>query len=226
MREPERKTFGEYPPVLLKYFPKKEYADQFLAGSIRLGSLHYYANIEDAARQDSGEGKGAFVAAAKSVITVHFDEDGEAVGQSEAPGDIHHHIDLGNPTYIVCCTDPEDADIDALKNKFGPFVVRINDPMLLGQALTDHFTGLEKPHPLANGIVECARVAYDKGGRRDAEPNNEEMFRAAFTQKPPNYADENEVRLVVMCRQPLKKEEVAETITVDIGALDYAELLD
>lgn len=41
MNEPERKTFGDYPPVLVKVFPKKEYADRFLAGSIRLGSLYY-----------------------------------------------------------------------------------------------------------------------------------------------------------------------------------------
>ena len=41
------KTFGDYPPELLRFFEKKEYAEQFLAGVIRLGSLFYYKSDAD-----------------------------------------------------------------------------------------------------------------------------------------------------------------------------------
>lgn len=219
-------TFGDYPQALFKFFPKKDYADQFLAGAVRFGSLAYYATIEDDDRQDAGEGKGAFAAPAESVTTVHLDGDGEVIGATKAPGDMNHQIDLGNPTYIVCCTDPEGSDMDRLKEKFGPYVVRIDDPVRLGQELTDQFAELEKTHPLAGSLVECARVVYDKGERRDTEPTNEEMFRAAFTQKPPSYAEENEVRLVVIRRGMVNRDKAETNATVEIGALEYAEYLD
>ncbi len=39
------KTFGYYPPELLRFSEENEHAKQFLAGVIRLGSLCYYKFI-------------------------------------------------------------------------------------------------------------------------------------------------------------------------------------
>ena len=226
MKRKRLKTFGDYPPTLLRFFPKKEYAEQFLAGSVRFGLLDYYATIEEKARKDGGEGKGQFAAPAKSVTTVHINGDGEIVGATEAPGDMNYQVHFGNPTYIVCCTDPEGVDIDALKKKFGPYVVRINNPLRLGQELTDKFAGLENTHPLAGSVVECARVSYDKGERRDAEPTQDQLLKAAYSQKPDSYSEENEVRLVVFRRHLVNRDKAEATTTVEVGPLDYAELLD
>ncbi|MEJ2275295.1 MAG: hypothetical protein P8Y01_12105 [Woeseiaceae bacterium] len=92
MKHQRLKTFGDYPPILLKFFSKREYADQFLAGSVRFGLLEYYASIEDKARKDAGEGQGHFAAPSKSVTTVHLDRDGKLLGPNRvhrvAAGDI------------------------------------------------------------------------------------------------------------------------------------------
>lgn len=219
-------TFGDYPPTLLKFLSQKEHAEQLLAGSIRLTLLDTYTETEDEARKDTDEGKAFIVASAESVTTVQVNADFEVVGQTEAPGEMNHHIVGGTPTYVLCCTDPDGADIEALKEQFGRWVVRINDPERLGQAVTDALQELSDDAPLNGRIVEAAKVAYDKGEKRDNEPTFEETFKASYSQKDPSFAAENEVRLVALVTKPISKADAEQVITVEIGPLDYAELLD
>ena len=203
------KTFGDYPATLVRFFSSQEYAEAFLAGSVRFVLLDQYIETNEA----------------ESVLSVHLDAEGNQVGQSEAPGDMNYQVVGATPTYIVSFTDPEGADIRRLKEKFGPYVVRITDPVRLGQALTDALQRLGGDHPLNGRIVEAARVTYDEGGRRDAEPDIEETFKASYSQKKPRYAEENEVRLVTFVTKPVSRADAERTITIEIGPLNYAELL-
>lgn len=221
------KTFGDYPPELLRFFGKREHAEQFLAGSVRFGLLDYYKGIEDKARKDAAEGAGSFTAPAESVTTVTFNADGEVVKVSEAPGDVHHHVDFGNPTYIVSCVDSRSADIGQLKEKFGPYVVRITNPIRLGQDLTNKLSELDVTHPLAGGVVECAKVDYDKGQRRENEQGQEERLKAAYAQKPAEFSDECECRLVIFRRHPVTRGESESDVVVELdGPLEYADFLE
>jgi len=212
------KNCGDYPPELLRFFRKKEYAEQFLAGVVRFGLLDYYKEIEDEARKDSAEGTGSFTAPAERVTTVIVNDKAEAVDVREAPGDIHHHSVFDNPIYIMSCTEQTSEDIEYLKKKFGEYVVRITNPFQLGQDLTDKLSEFDATHPLAGGVVECAKVDYDKGERREREPSREEMLKSAYAQKPAYFSDECEYRLVIFRRPPVTKRESERTIEIELDA--------
>ena len=103
------------------------------------------------------------------------------------------------PVYIVCFVDPQRADVAKLKvDCFGgyDYIVQITDPIKLGQKLTDRLSELDNTDPFAGMIVECCRVRYDKYQPQSTTPSDYETFKLTFCQKPLEYSDECEVRLV------------------------------
>jgi hypothetical protein len=222
------KTFGDYPPQLWRFFDTAERAEKFISGNIRFGLLDYYKAIEDGARRDTAEGAGAFTAPADRVTTVVMDKTTvSVVGVREGPGDMNYHIDFGNPTYVLSCSDPRQADIERLRAKFGRFVVLITDPRRFGQDMTVKLSELENTHPLADGVVECARVDYDKGERRDKEPTREEKLKSAYAQKPAHFSEDFEYRFVIFRRQPVRRTDAEASVTIELdGPLPYLQRLD
>ena len=219
-------TFGDYPPQLLRFFKERAHAEQFMAGSVRFGLLDYYKEVEDEARKDAAEGAGSFTAPAESVTTIKVDKNGDTISVDEAPGDVHHQVDFGNPTYIVSCSDPRKAAVEKLREKFGPHVVRITDPVRLGQDITDKIAEYDNTHPLAGSVVECAEVTYDKGQRRKVEQDKWEVLRTAYAQKPAEFSEEYEYRLVVFRRHLVNRDKSERNAVVELdGPLDYVELL-
>lgn len=95
-----------FPHVLYRGFTQLSYALDFIqSGRFRLGRLDVYQDIEDISRSDNSEGMGHFV----------------------SPDGASMHFELGNPTYLFCCS-VGDVDIAFLRRRMGPFIVRITQP--------------------------------------------------------------------------------------------------
>ena len=234
------KTFGDYPPELLRFFEKKEYAEQFLAGVIRLGSLFYYKSDADQEcdadeeRNDPSEGRGLITAQVENVVTVKTNIDFDRIKISEAQGYWSYHLSYAGPLYILSFTDPQKADIAKLKKtKLGKHVVQITDPRRLGQQLTDRFSKLDSTDPFCGMIVQCFRVRYDENEHQDTEPMTSDLFELSVAQKPAQFAEQCEVRLVVPTemhkfeKDKDGKRVFGEHYCFDLGgSLNYAQILD
>ena len=227
------KTFGDYPLELLRFFKKKEHAEQFLAGVIRLGSLCYYKFDADQERNDPSEGRGLITAPVENVVTVKTNTDFDRIEISEAPGNRSYNASYAVPLYILSCTDPQKADIAKLKKKLGKHVVQITDPRQLGQQLTDRFSKLDSTDPFYGMIVQCFRVRYDENEHQDTEPTTPELFELSVAQKPAKFSEQCEVRLAVPTemhkfeKNKDGKHVFGEHYCFDLGGpLNYAQILD
>ncbi len=233
------RTFGDYPLELLRFFKKKEYAEQFLAGVIWLGSQCYYkfdADQEcdaDPERNDPSEGRGLITAPVENVVTVKTNTDFDRIELSGAPGNMSYNASYAGPLYILSCTDPQKADMAKLKKKFGKHVVQITDPRQLGQQLTDRFSKLDSADPFHGMIVQCFRVRYDENEHQDTEATTSELFELSVAQKPAKFSEQCEVRLVVFTEmQKFEKNKdgkpvFGEHYWFDLGGpLNYVQILD
>jgi hypothetical protein len=115
--------------------------------------------MEDAERRDCSEGQGHFQRFG-TVTSVDFFGGSEETSVWQKPGYVHTHTELLNPVFILSCARPG-VDLDYLRSRFGPWLVRIDQPRRLAQELSsfletlpDGFTG-----------VEGCLVHYNKGGR-------------------------------------------------------------
>ncbi len=212
----DKLTFGDYPPELLRFFEEREHAEEFISGNIRIGSLDYYKGVEDQTINDPSEGTGLFIA------------------PSEGLGYIYNIATYASPMYILSFTDPRRANIAKLKEKFGKqHVVRITNPIELGQKLTDTFCKLDPTHPFADMVVECCKVRYDENQRRDTEPTLSEIYELSTRQKPSKFSEEYEFRLIVpTALHKFEKNKEGKRIFCDHyyfdlgGPLNCAQILD
>ena len=194
----DQSTFGDCPPELLRFFKKRKYAEEFISGIIRVGSLRYYQCIEDEKRKDPNEGSSSFTVLDENILTVKTNTNLDIGEISVAPGIMHINAITADPIYILSCTDPQRADIAKLKEEFGKHVVRISDPIELGQKLTYKFFELDPKHPFACKKVDCCKVSYGVNQLRDKEPSNHEIHKSSIAQKPAKFSKEGEVRLIVI----------------------------
>ena len=166
------KTIGEYPDILFRAFDRFEYAQQFLNGFVRFGTVLGYVNFEDGDRMDPTEGTGHYTA---SGITskIQF---------------------CSNVFYALCFH----RDLkSALETGHGKYVVEISNPLYLAEEITRSLRTLASKH---FGGVEGVIVEYDKGQEREGELDSYQKSRLTYSQKPEKYAHENEFRLV-FCRK-------------------------
>ncbi|MEZ0123549.1 MAG: hypothetical protein AB9Q23_05970 [Candidatus Reddybacter sp.] len=165
-------TIGEYPETLFRAFDKLEYAQQFLNGYLRFGTVLGYTEIEDEGRRDVTEGVGHIV-----------------------------HKGLGtkvmfcsNVFYALCCHRTLEA---ALEVGHGKFIVEIFDPLHLAEDITRVLRSSPAKH---FGGVEGVAVEYDKGNEFEHELSSYEKSRLTYSQKPASYKPEHEFRFV-FCRK-------------------------
>lgn len=189
------------PHVLYRGFTQLNYALDFVqSGRFRLGRLDAYQHIEDIARSDNSEGMGHFVS-----------QDGTSM-----------HFELGNPTYLLCCSGG-DVDIAFLRRKMGPFVVRITQPTQL-ISLIDDF--LKKKRIKTFGGVKGALVRYNKGQIVRDELNAAERAFLSLSQKPPCFAKEHEYRLYTIINIECPIELLTPFLLIDLECeLPFVELL-
>jgi hypothetical protein len=166
--------FEDTPHVLVRAFEKEEYARGFIGGAVRLGLLAHYRVAED-------------------------------LGRDETEGTVRIVWRLQNPVYcerssmtnfyIVSTSHPE-ADRRVLTKRFGPHIVRINDPTELLKRIEVAW----QAHPLASGRCVIAPVVCDKDTLLDPTSGLLPPHWYSFSQKPKSpFEVEREFRYVLTC---------------------------
>jgi len=181
-------------------FDELQYAEDFLQGKFRLGSLCRYRGIEDKNRRDGTEGYGSYIDS----------------------NEINHHIENGNVPYILSLANA-DVNLELLAKKMGPFVVQINEPMALASEIEQH---LEDNGTRTFNGVHGRLVEYSKGGAIDRPLDQAERFTLSIIQKLPCFSEESEYRLFTIFNQA-PRTVVADYYYVNLGdSLDYVEIID
>jgi hypothetical protein len=184
----------DVPSTLLRFFGEREHAHQFIAGQIRFGLLTDYRKVEDA-RQDDQEGRVSFYWNVKAPQIVLDVQTGLVVGRGESDQNIHYSGFSLNPRFILSTCHP-DVDRERLTQKFGRFVVRINDPSLLLQRIKLEW----QKHPWAlDDSAFLAPVTYNKDGIVEADPYLIAPPHYSYSQKPQSFEEEREFRYVLTC---------------------------
>ena len=125
---------------------------------------------------------------------------GDIAGQRESRQKIHYKGSSQIPYFILCTSDPK-VSIPDLKRKFGPFVVRINDPRLLLERIKVAW----QAHGWAfDGCAFIAPVTYDKDELLEPNPGLIAPLEYSYSQKPKrvgdlNYEEELEFRYLLKC---------------------------
>src|ERR1017187_10284578 len=168
-KNPMRRKFrigGEFPLRLYRFFDKAEYANAFVDGRFRVGNQARYHSPALGDRVDRTEGT--------SIYT---------------KGGLQHEGSYTNPTYLLCCSIPS-VDVGKMRNKFGPFVVVIHNPVELAIDL-DYFLKRDGTKP---GVqIVGARVSYSKGNTTGFDQSEEQsLVELPLRQKPPDQGFEEE----------------------------------
>ena len=215
------KAHGKFPRVVYRAFSERRYAEDFaLRGAFRLGNLSVYTRIEDAGRRDSSEGQGQFQRFG-TVTSVDFWAGSDETSVRQAPGYVHTHTELLNPVFVLSCAQAG-ANLDYLRSRFGPWLVRIAEPRGFAQELSRFLEGL--PDRFA-GVEGCV-VHYNKGGRVGQSLSNIASTRLSYAQKAPTFSQEREFRFVAIAMGLPSRRFNASYLTVDLGhALDYVTVI-
>ena len=185
---------------LYRAFTTEHYAREFVEGRFRMGRLDRYRDIEDGARVDATEGLGHYVG-------------GDGVNE---------HFELGNPIYILCCS-AADVDLQFLRAKMGPFIVKISDP---SQLVTDISSSIKEQGMKLFGTARCRAVEYNKGSKVTADLDEMGRAELSLAQKHSSFSKEKEHRLFVVVNADCSAKSMPEHVDVNVGrALPYAEML-
>ena len=115
---------SNYPPFLLRFFDKEDYAQEFLEGKVRFGLLTYYKKIEGARGGDK-EGEASFFwNKAAPQVTIDL-KSGQIIDRAESDQKIQNTVISINRRYILSTSHPE-ADIKKLGK-----LVAAQEPKLL-----------------------------------------------------------------------------------------------
>lgn len=215
------KAHGRYPRFVYRAFRERLFADEFAHhGRFRLANLRVYAAIEDPSRRDRSEGQGQFQRLG-TVTTVDFVPGSDESFVSQAPGYVHAHTELLNPTFILSCALPG-VDLSNLRSRFGVWVVRIDDPRRLAQELAGYLGQLADRFAGVEGCV----VHYNKGGRVRPALSNIAQTRLSYSQKPATFSPDKEFRFVTHAMGSPRSRFNHDYLSVDLGrSLDYVNVI-
>ena len=182
---------GEMLPVpcrLFRAFTCEQYAQEFIAGAMRFGLLSYYKAIEGA-RRDETEGR-------VSLIWNQQARNPDAFNIQYTGSSLNAH-------YILCTSHPNTSK-ELLAERFGPFIVSINNPKeLLNRVLVVWDKDERAVESPAGWVV---RVEYTKGELVDPDPYLLAPPHLSYSQKPLAYAEEREYRYVLRCKVGVKED--------------------
>ena len=207
------KPHGWFPGVVYRSFDKREFAEQFIEeGRFRLCEIRDYNKIEDAFRRDITENT-AHVKTIEPVVSVHFPTDGGEPFETIAVGEKSRTAAFDNKLiYILCCS------LKVPTGKFGAYSVKILDPKALA---TDISTFLETLPWKVFGGVEGVRIEYTKGLFRDGVPDSVDMARLCYTQKPGEFADDEEFRFVTIHEWNENKKDLEVNLDKKLNYVEY-----
>lgn len=193
---------SDIPKIMYRAFSEKRYARAFVEhGKLRLKRLDIYRDIEDGCRRDAAEGFGSYV-----------DNRGH-----------QWNFEMGGSIYVLCCSDTQ-VDIRFLREKFGTYIVRINDPASLAHDI-ERFVN-------ASGIrtfngVHGRPVDYRKGSVITQELDSMQRAILSITQKPAGFAPEAEYRFFTILSNVIPSGTGKKFLDINIGhRLRYAELIE
>jgi hypothetical protein len=182
------------PSHLLKFYEKEEYALSFIKGEMRFGNLAYYKGIEGT-RRDSTEGSVSFFWNQKAPQINIDRRTGQYISRVKSEQNIHYSGCSMNPHFILATTHPE-ANRQMLEERFGKFIVQINEPMILLERIKTAW----QTHPRALcGYATIVQVTYNKDGLLEADPYLIAPPHYAYSQKPESFEKEREFRYVLEC---------------------------
>jgi hypothetical protein len=174
-----RRTMGQ-PDTLLRTFEKEEHARAFIGGAIRFGLLAGYRAREDS-RQDATEGLVSGVWRRQN--PVYFERSSMS-------------------NYYILCTSHPETERQVLRDRFGGYIVHINDPIELLMRIEVAW----EANPLASGRCVIAPVVYDKDELLDPFPWLLPPPSYSYSQKPRvPFGVEREFRYVLTCTADVLK---------------------
>jgi hypothetical protein len=214
------RVIGNYPKVVFRAFKQKAYAEDFAErGRFRIGNLRIYTDIKDENRKDSSEGQGHFQRYGM-VTSVDFSRDSDDTTALTQPGYVHSHVELLNPKFIFSCSLPS-ADIDLLRERFGPWIVKIKQPRQLADDICAFADSL--PYRFA-GVKGCV-VQYNKG-EKSLDELTITSVPLSYSQKPAIFSAENEFRFMVIVTGKPSQWLDDDFLPIDLGhKLNYVEFL-
>ena len=173
----------EPPSVLFRRFGKKEHAEEFAAGSIRMRNLSYYRGIGDDTRKDALEGI-TLIDSKDKPITIRDNE-----GKELFSGHCTDHWKLR-------VTQPENYFISSFSTvcaaehrNWGPWIVQVNNPAKI-------FEELAAEIPKGMELIWANVLYADMPAGKDLLEH-----RASWYTKRKAYASEHEFRLALWVRQ-------------------------
>jgi len=189
----EKKVCGEFPEFCYKAFDCKKYAEDFIySGTFRMGCLLSYREIEDESRRDSTEGIGRTKEPGIVTYYGYTQNLKEKPAIVQKPGYQEHHIEQGNQVYCFCTCLPEVNRAHMLE-KFGKYIVKINEPKRLAEDIKDYFINNGQ-----NFLIECCKVVYNKAQKLDRELTDNERLDLSYKQKPESFSPDCEFRIVAI----------------------------
>ena len=201
MRDIDKKVFGEFPEFCYKVYNNKEYAKQFInTGTFLMGCINSYRHIEDQSRRDPTEGNG--LTKEPGIVTSY--------GFSQNPNEKTicvkefgynvHHTELLNPKFCFCTSLPE-VDLIYMKKQFGRFIVKIKEPRQLAEDINDYLFSTGEKYR-----IEGWKIVYNKGQKSERELTANERIDLSYKQKPEEFIDDFEFRIVAIRYGPCKQE--------------------
>jgi len=185
------KVCGEFPNSCYKVFKCKKYAEDFMhRGTFRMGCQLSYKAIEDESRRDPTEGRGC--TKEPGIVTIGWVSPNptEKTIWTREQGYQEHDTELGNAKFCFCTCLP-DVNLDYMKERFGRYIVKINDPRKLAEDINDYFISTGQKF-----LIEGCRVVYNKGQKLDRKLTRNERVDMSYKQKPENFSLDHEFRIV------------------------------
>lgn len=215
------RAHGNYLKTVFRAFKERARAEDFVEhGRFRMGNLRTYTEIEDEGRKDPSEGQGHFQRYGM-VTAVDFSRDSDETATLTRPGYVHSHIELLNPKFIFSCSMPS-VEIDLLRKRFGPWVVKIEQPRQFAQDICDFLGTL--PFRFGGGVEGCV-VQYNKGDKASHQLKVASVP-LAYMQQPVIFSIENEFRFVVILSGKPSQWLDDDFLPVDLAhKLDYVHFL-
>lgn len=225
------KVCGEFPEFCYRAFDCEEYAKQFTDnGSFRLRCRYYYRDIENKARRDPTEGCGHTKEPGMVKQGWISPNPAEKTIWERVPGYQEHRTELGNAVFLFC-TSLSDVNLDHMKENFGRYIVKIDEPKKLSEDIYDYFFRIGQKF-----IIEGCKVVYNKGQKLNRELADNERLDLSYKQRTENFIRDCEFRIIAiklgeLCKQECKYldgeiELECQYIEVYLNKrLDYAQLI-
>lgn len=188
-----KKVCGEFPEFCYKAYNNKDHAKQFIyKGIFRLNCRYYCRNMEDASRRDPTEGVG--LTKEPGIVTVGWvsPNPAEKTIWTKENSYQEHHIELGNAIFCLC-TCLREVNLDYMKERFGKYIVKINNPRKLAEDINEYFISKRQRF-----LIEGCKVVYNKGQKLNRKLTNNERLDMSYKQKPESFSPDQEFRIVAI----------------------------